>query len=146
MTIETSRNNAEKTRGRPFETGNPGRPKGARNKVTLAVEALLDGEAEELTRRAIELAKAGDGTALRLCLERVLPARRDRLIAFELPAIETAADASRAMSAILRAVADGAISPSEGQAVAGLLEGFVKTLEATEFEKRLAALEGRPMK
>lgn len=114
--------------------------------MTLAAEALLDGEAEELTRKAIELAKAGDGAALRLCLERILPARRDRPIAFELPAIETAGDASRAMSAILRVVADGAISPSEGQAVAGLLEGFVKTLEATEFEKRLAALEGRPVK
>ena len=49
------------------------RPKGARNRATLAAETLLDGEAEALTRKAVELALAGDTTALRLCLERVLP-------------------------------------------------------------------------
>ncbi|WP_342148162.1 DUF5681 domain-containing protein [Methylorubrum sp. SB2] len=38
-------------------SGNPnGRPKGARNKATIVVESLLEGEAEALTRRAIELA------------------------------------------------------------------------------------------
>ena len=67
-------NTIEKQRGRPFQkgqSGNPaGKPKGARNKATLAVEALLDGEAEELTRKAIELAKAGDIPALRICLDR----------------------------------------------------------------------------
>ena len=46
-----ARNNAVNTRGRPFAAGNPGRPKGARNKATLAVEQLLDGEAEALTAR-----------------------------------------------------------------------------------------------
>ena len=56
---------------KPGTSGNPsGKPAGARNKTTLAVEALLDGEAEDLTRKAIELAKAGDMTALRLCLDR----------------------------------------------------------------------------
>jgi hypothetical protein len=45
----------------PGQSGNrAGKRKGTRNKVTLAVEALLDGEAETLTRKAIELAKAGD--------------------------------------------------------------------------------------
>lgn len=61
-----ARKNTGKTRGRPFKKGNPGRPKGARNKVTLAVEALLDGEAEDLTRKAVELAQEGNTTALRL--------------------------------------------------------------------------------
>ncbi len=39
---------------------------GARHKATVAAEALLDGEAEALTRKAVEMALAGDGTALRL--------------------------------------------------------------------------------
>ena len=57
------------TRFRKGQSGNPsGRPRGARNKTTLAVEALLDGEAEVLTRKAIERAKDGDSVALRLCL------------------------------------------------------------------------------
>ena len=50
--MTSSRKNAEKTRGRPFEKGNPGRPEGARNKTTLAAQVLLDGEAENITRKA----------------------------------------------------------------------------------------------
>lgn len=43
------------------QTGNPaGKPKGTRHKATLAAEVLLNGEAEALTRKAIELAKAGE--------------------------------------------------------------------------------------
>jgi hypothetical protein len=143
---DETRNNAERTRGRPFEPGNPGRPKGARNRVTLAAEALLDGEAEELTRRAIELAKAGDVTALRLCLDRILPARRDRPVSFSLPAIETASDASRAIGAILAAVAAGDVTPGEAEAVAKIVETHIRTLEASDFERRLVALEGRPVR
>ena len=61
----------------------------------MLAEALLDGEAEALTRKAIEKALAGDGVALRLCLERVLPARKERPISFSMPAIASADDAAR---------------------------------------------------
>ncbi|MET8524060.1 DUF5681 domain-containing protein, partial [Nocardioides sp. NPDC004968] len=67
-------NTAGKQRGAPFkrgQSGNPaGKPRGARHKVTLAIEALLEGEAGALTRKAIELGLAGDMTALRLCMDR----------------------------------------------------------------------------
>src|SRR5262249_59590562 len=80
---------AKKQRGRPFqkgESGNPaGRPFGSRNKTTLAMEALLDGEAETIVRKAIEKAKDGDTVALRLCLERLVPVRKDRPLSFKMP-------------------------------------------------------------
>lgn len=77
----------------PGQSGNPaGRPKGSRNHTTRAVEALLDGEAEALTRKAIQLAQDGDTVALRLCLDRLLPVRKDRPITFDLPPIETTDD------------------------------------------------------
>jgi hypothetical protein len=61
------------------QSGNPrGRPKGARNTTTVALETLLDGQAQALTQKAIDLALAGDITALRLCLDRILPVRKDR--------------------------------------------------------------------
>ena len=60
-----------------FARGNPGKPKGARHKATQAALMLLDGEAEALTRQAVELALAGDTTALRLCLERIWDCRRN---------------------------------------------------------------------
>ncbi len=70
-------------RFKPGQYGNPaGKPKGTRHRTTMAIEALLDGEAEALSRKAIEMALAGDGVALRLCLERLLPARRDRPVSF----------------------------------------------------------------
>ena len=83
----------------------------ARNKTTLAVEALLDGEAETITRR--QLAKAGDRTALRLCLDRIAPPRKDRPLAFELPPITSSGEAAKASAALVAAVAVGDLTPSE---------------------------------
>src|SRR5512143_4099790 len=136
-------NNIPKTRGRPFQPGNPGRPKGSRHKYLLAIEALLDGEAEGLTRKAIELALAGDTVALRLCLERIAPPRKDRPVTFPLPPIQTAADGAAAMAAILQSVAAGEITPDEAETVAGLVEIHRRVVETTELEARLAQLEQR---
>jgi hypothetical protein len=120
-----------------------GRPKGARNKSTLAAEALLDGEAAALSRMAIQLAMAGDTTALRLCLERVLPPRKDRLVEMELPRITSAEEAAGAMTTLIEKVAEGELSPAEAESIASLVERRAKIAEAHEFELRLRALEQR---
>ena len=52
---EAPRNPRAVTRGRPFQPGNPGKQKGTRHRVTRAMQELLDGEAEALTRRAVPL-------------------------------------------------------------------------------------------
>ncbi|WP_431855310.1 DUF5681 domain-containing protein [Azospirillum sp.] len=138
---------AGKQRGRPFQkgqSGNPaGKPKGTRHKATLAAEALLDGEAEMITRKAIDMAKEGDSVALRLVLERVLPPRKERPVAFQMPVMNAAEDAAKAMAALVAAVAAGDLTPTEGSALAGMVETFRRTLETTELERRLAALEAR---
>jgi Family of unknown function (DUF5681) len=127
---------------KPGKSGNPaGKPKGARNKVTLAIEALLDGEAEALTRKAIELAKSGDMTALRLCLDRLAPPRKDRHVAFELPSVGCAADAVKATAALVAAVADGDLTPGEAAELGKMIESYVRALEATDFAARLDNLE-----
>src|SRR5208282_4628594 len=101
---------AEKQRrgpGRPFEPGKPGNPtgksKGTRHRITMLAEALLDGEAEGLVRQAIELGLAGDAAALRLLLDRILPPRRDRPVAFSLPPLSTLRDAVAAQAAVVTA-------------------------------------------
>jgi uncharacterized protein DUF5681 len=77
---------AGSTKFKPGQSGNPsGRPKGSRHKTTLAIEELLDGEAEEITRKAIEKAKDGDTAALRICLDRLSPPRKDRHIELSMP-------------------------------------------------------------
>jgi Family of unknown function (DUF5681) len=142
MPAETT---APKQRGRPFprgQSGNPhGRPVGARNRTTLAVEALLDGEAEKLTRKAVALALKGNVACLRLCLDRLVPPRRDRPVNFPLPAMNSAHDASKAMASITTAVAQGEMTPAEAGELSKLVESYVKAIEATEIERRLQALE-----
>ena len=139
------RNNGQTT-GRDasgrFTQGNPGRPPGARHKATQAALALLDGEAEALTRQAVTMALGGDATALRLCLERIAPPRKDGPVAFDLPRMETARDAAKAVAEVLEAVASGDLTPTEGAHVMKLVETYRRTLETTELEARVAALEG----
>lgn len=124
-----------------FAPGNPGKPRGARHKATRAVETLLEGEAEALTAKAVEKAMEGDTTALRLCLERIAPARKDAPVQFDLPRMETAEDAAGAAQAVLSAVSGGDITPLEGASVMGLVETFRRTLELTDIEARLKRLE-----
>lgn len=138
----TTRNNAAKTRGRPFQPGNTGRPRGSRNKTTLALEALLEGEAEALTRKAVEMALAGDTAAMRLCMDRIMPPRKDRPVTFALPKLETPGDAVKAAAALAEAVATGDITPMEAGELAKLVEGFTRAFELHEIEQRLARLEG----
>ena len=95
-----------------FTTGNAGRPKGARNRTTQAVLALLEGEAEALSRKAVEMALAGDSVALRLCLDRLAPPRKDSPVQFALPRMSCARDAAQAAGAVLEAVAAGHLTPT----------------------------------
>ena len=141
----TAENTARKQRGQPFrkgQSGNPqGRPPGSRNAATVIAEQLLDGEAETLTRKAIELAKRGNMVALRLCLDRIVPPRRDRPVHFTIPGLNSVDDASKAMAAITVAVARGDLTPSEAAELSRVIETYVKAIEVTEIEQRLRALE-----
>jgi Family of unknown function (DUF5681) len=130
------------TKFKPGQSGNPrGRAKGSRNQMTLAMEALLDGESEALTRKAIELGLGGDITALRLCLDRVLPPRKDRPVTFTLPAIASTQDAAAAMASILTAVSCGDVTPGEAAEISRLIDAYVKAVEATELHERISRLE-----
>ena len=124
-----------------FGPGNPGKPKGARHKATQAALALLEGEAETLSRKAIEVALQGDTVALRLCLERIAPVRKGAPVQFDLPRMQAAADAAKAAGAVLDAVALGDLTPTEGAHIMALVETYRRTLETTELEGRVAALE-----
>lgn len=131
---------AEKQRGTPWAAGQSGnlkgRPPGARNKATAAAEILLDGESEALTRKAIELALSGNVIALRLCLERILPPRKERPLAVRLPS-----EISAVYPALLKYMSSGKLLPGEAVAVVGILEAERKAKEAIEFEERLTAIE-----
>lgn len=130
---------------KPGQSGNPaGKPKGSRNHATRAVLALLEGEAETITRVAIEAAKAGDLMAVRLVLDRLVPNAKERTVELpDMPDTSTSAGVSQAQQRILESVAAGAITPGEANTLAGVLEQRRKALETVELEQRIAALEGK---
>src|SRR5829696_722650 len=138
----TETKNAKNTRFQKGQSGNPkGRPKGARHRTTIAMELLLDSEGERLTRKAIEMALNGDSVALRLCMDRLLPVRKDRPITLALPKLETTADAVKAASVLVDAVATGDLTPSEAFEVGKVVDGFFNAAKVDELQKRLEAVE-----
>jgi hypothetical protein len=102
-------------------------------------DALLEGEEEELVRKGIELAKAGDPQMLKFFLDRILS--KERPVKINLPLIESRRDLTAAYAAIVQAVGAGEISPSEGNAVAGLLASIAKFIDDVEIDARLRKME-----
>jgi Family of unknown function (DUF5681) len=124
------------------QSGNPaGKPIGRRHRATMLAEKLMADDAEDIVRAVVNAAKAGDPTAMRLCIERLAPVRKGRPITFDLPAIETAADVANALGAIAGAMAAGELTPDEAGAVAGVIEAKRRAIETVEHEERLQKLE-----
>lgn len=133
---------ANSTSFKKGQSGNPaGKPRGTRHRTTRAIDDMLAGDAEKITRKAIDMACEGDTVALRLCLDRLAPARKDRPIRFALPHIEKIEDLSLATSALLSAVAEGELTPMEAAEMGKLVEAHIKAIEVTDLNSRLEALE-----
>ncbi|PSC02701.1 hypothetical protein SLNSH_22840 [Alsobacter soli] len=141
MTDDNSQNSKRKG-FQPGQSGNPaGRPPGTRNKTLLALECLMDGEALELTRKVVEDAKNGDSVAMRLCMDRIFPPRKDRPVRFKIPNLAKASDAVQASAAIVQAVAEGELSPSEASELSKVVQGWIEALKASDHDERLARIE-----
>ena len=141
MTKERGKN-AGNTGGKPFAIGNPGRPKGSLNKTTMAVQSLLDGQAQALTQKAIGLALEGDMMAIRICLDRISPIRKSRPISINLPDTKNARGVAEAQTVVVQAVGDGEITPDEAHVLSSILEARRKSIETADHEARLSKLEG----
>jgi Family of unknown function (DUF5681) len=140
-------NSAKKQRGAPFQkgqSGNPGgKPKGARNRTTVLAEKLMQDDTKDIVRAVLAAARGGDMTAARLVLERISPVRRGRPVHLDLPTVRTASDVAEGISALMRAIASGELTPDEAATVAGIFELRRKSLETAEFEQRLQILEDK---
>jgi hypothetical protein len=144
----------EATRFTRGKSGNPkGRPTGSRRWLSRrdveklgtgarVAAALLDAEAERITRIAIEAALAGDAVAARFCLGRVLGNRRGQPVALDLPAVARARDLSGAVTAITGAVAAGRVTPDEAHALSRMLAGLPGALAAARADLPALARDG----
>lgn len=143
---ETSENTDTNTRGKhlwkPGQSGNPaGKPRGARHKITVAIQSLLEGQAEAITQKAIDAAMEGDTTALRLCLERILPASKEIPVRIDLPSMESISDLPKVTAALIAAVSSGEILPGEAEKLGKLIDNHRAALEIADLDVRLKALE-----
>jgi hypothetical protein len=138
----TTQNRTNKGRFARGNSGNPsGRPPGSRNQSTLLMESLLQGEAEKLTRKAMELAMDGDTQALRLCLDRLMPPGKDRVVFFEFPPLKTLDDVPLGMMSIVAAISEGKLTPPEGEMLSRVLVDYANAMTTQNVEQRLQKLE-----
>ena len=123
-------NNENPPRGRPFQKGNPGRKRGSQNKTTLLAASLAAGQGDELLRKAIEMALAGNVPMMKFLLDRILP--KERPVPINLPRLDYAGDSVYAMAEIVDALSSGRISPREAADVAQLVSAFTRSIEMTD--------------
>ena len=132
-------------RGRPFAPGNTlgrGRPKGSGNKANSAEQELLDRYAPHLVGKCIERALKGDDrSAMRICMDRILPARREASIRMSLQRIKTAQDLEKAAEKVTQAIGRGRIAPAEGETMMNVFEIHSRIIEKSQYESRLEKLE-----
>jgi hypothetical protein len=144
MASESENAGPKQTRGRfkPGQSGNPGgKAPGTRHRVTQMVEAMIEGEAEQLTQTAIRLAKAGDPALLKALLDRLAPPRKERPVQVALPPLQSPQDAPAIAARLIEAASAGELAPGEAQGIAGLLESYRRQSELACIEARLKALE-----
>lgn len=138
-------NNGQKskknTRFAPGNPGGPGRPQGSRNAATLILDQLADGEAGDILRRVVAEARGGDMRAAEMILSRAWPARKGRRVSVDLPRVDTAADVTAALGALLEATATGSLTPEEAASIGSLLESKRRAIETVDLEQRIATLE-----
>jgi hypothetical protein len=123
------------------QSGNPGGRKPGSGKIDK-LRAALAKELPEVLEALVAQAKAGDTGAIKLILERTVPALRpvDAVAPLNLPVDGGLADQGRA---VLAALAVGHLPANQA---AGILQGLgnlAKLVELDELDKRVAALEGK---
>ena len=142
-----ARNSQPATRARvvgvPFKKGNPGKPKGARNKVTQLAERLVEGEAEEIVRSIIASAKSGNPAAIAAVARILLPERRGRQVAIDMVGEleRSATSLAQVTQAVLSSALRGEISAEEGQQFGIIIAAAARAYELEFLEERVIALE-----
>jgi hypothetical protein len=142
MTDTVSSNNTAITpKPRGFQKGNPGRPKGAKNKTTIMCEKLMADDAKAIVKVVTDAAKGGDLTAARLVIDKLMPQAKSRRVEFPMPPIESLADVAEAYDGLWQAVSTGRLAIDEAQALAGILDKQSEFLRTRDLERRIVRLE-----
>jgi hypothetical protein len=148
---EDTRNIRRDTDGRDdkgrFGTGNPGRPRGARNRASVVAGSIIDDNLGEIVEKCIQLAKEGDRQCILALLKLRIPAQRGLVEEpIELPALATSKDALTALRIIAEGAARGEIDGDHVRSLVAIVEAFLKSLEIVDLDERIRALEAAQAK
>lgn len=124
-------------------SGNPkGRPAGVANLMSRKLRSMLEAEAEAVTAALINAAKAGDGAALKLVVDRISPAPKFPFREpFEVGKLETVDDCAGAMRRLTEAVATGELVEDHADSIAARIRDTARLVEVADLESRIVALE-----
>jgi hypothetical protein len=106
-------------------------------------EQLLDGQAEQLVQKLVELALDGNVAALRMVLDRVCPPRKGQPVDIVMPPINSSQDVFPAIASVWTAIRDGQLTPEEASALSIVIDRSIHAIELQDIAKRIAALEAR---
>jgi hypothetical protein len=121
-----------------------GRPKGSRNRRSLAAKELLEQHGEALVRKALVVALQGDGPLLRTLLGYFLPRPKDLPCKIGPLPMATLEQLSQTSDATLKKVASGQITPSQCGEILGWIEERRRVIQTQELGSRVLALEQSP--
>ena len=128
-----------------FRQGNKhgkGRPKGSKNKVTIAAENVFVAESGAIARKATEMALEGNPAMIRLVLERIVPIKKSTPVKLDgIPIVNNASDVHLLTSFLLEAMATGKISPIDGEAFSRVVEKHINALRVNDLEIQLKEIE-----
>jgi len=130
-----------RVRGRPFKPGNPGRPRGAKNKLTEFLEQIGEEQAPEILKKVAQQALAGDRTSQRMVLDRYCQPRKGRPVNVVMPPIETPEDLFAAIASIWTAICDGRLTPDEASALSVVVDRSIQAIQLHAIERRIKTLE-----
>jgi len=128
-----------------FSPNNPGRPKGARNRVTAAAQAVLDDGLGEVAKKCVALALEGNVPCILALMKLRIPANQERPAQepIELPALETPKDALAALRVIAEATANGEIDGDHARSLVGVVEAVLRSFEIVDLDQRISAIEAQ---
>lgn len=125
-----------------WEKGNSGNPKG-RPPNSEAIRKLLEPSKTELVGKAIELALAGDTTALKICLDRLAAPLKPEGSIVEIEGLDKAVSLVDKANLIVQSVASGLISIEIAEKLLNTIQIYSKVVEVHDLELRIAQLESK---
>lgn len=132
---------SKRGRWKKGESGNPNGRKPGTDQVAKLRESIATHIPEIITQM-VNKAKEGDVHAARLLLERVIPPLKstESSVSITLPENATLSEQGQT---IIQSIANGTLTPGQGQALLSGLGSQARLIEITELDERITALENK---